>query len=105
MRYRERALANSLSAEQTNRGKGAPLPSTPASGASLVPVGKGHFLGHQGQCTGRAVPCIASHLVRLAGGFFEPRQQVLNFLAVSPDGCVRRAAEGWEREPGSCRKG
>lgn len=82
-----------------------PLPSTPASGASLVPVGKGHFLGHQGQCTGRAVPCIASHLVRLAGGFFEPRQQVLNFLAVSPDGCVRRAAEGWEREPGSCRKG
>lgn len=101
MRYREQALASSLPAEQANRGEAAPLAKHPGFWCLPSASGKGHFFGHQGQCTGRAVPCIASHVVRLSVS----RQQVLTFIAFSPDGCVRRAAEGWEREPGLCRKG
>lgn len=46
------------------------LQSTLAAGASLMPVGKGYFLGRQAGCAGGAVPCFVSYLVRLAGDFF-----------------------------------
>lgn len=69
MRFGEWALADSLPAEQTEA-RVHPLQSSLDAGASLMPVRKGRFLGCQGQCTGRAVPCVASHVVRLAGDFF-----------------------------------
>lgn len=93
MRFGERALTDSLPAEQTEA-RVLPLRSTLAAGASLMPVGKGHFLGQQGECTDRAVPCIADHLVRLSGAFFILRQQLLTLFTASPDGCMR----------GSCRE-
>lgn len=98
MRFGERGVAHSLPAEQTNRGRGAPL--VKHSGCWCLP----------NACrertfpwtAGRAVPCVASHLVRLAGDFFVARQQLLIFDAVSSDGRVR----GWKGSQGKgCREG
>lgn len=92
MRFGEWAMEDSLPAEQTNRQGCTPCQAPWPTGASLMPVGKGHFLGHQAGCTGRAVPCFVSHLVRLAGDFFCTQTAAPDF-AVSPNGCVRGCRE------------
>lgn len=78
-------MEDSLPAEQTNRRGCTPCQAPWPTGASLMPVGKGHFLGHQAGCTGRAVPCFVSHLVRLAGDFFVLKQQLLTLLSLPMD--------------------